>query len=804
VLPKLRVRSRHLAAMVLGEQSRLAAGLFAAGVLLIAGALGIGASSAFGLERSVLLIAGCELFIAGTVVSARRDASLKLNLETFLAHSLAEAVFGLALVCTVVIVLFGQTKPIERLGYVLAALVVVPASLALAWRRSRAREGEERGSSGAVVTLALTAAVLCAAKLASPAHTSLALLLGLVGVRIATALGRRRPGGRAMRQPRLPSVAIAPVLLVIAAAPFVPVAALNFANIAIAAASSTAIVLLVTLVGARPRPVRRVVDVGAVSLCTLLVVYLGRPVLELALNQNYFLGPTTDVLHGHPMLVGTYSHYGFGMFDALAAYFSVSPIGYGTFTLLLSALTALLFAALYVVLRLSTNSQAVAIAGLVVAVVLNVFGQSFYYTYFPSTGVLRFGLVWLVILLSVGAARSARRERLLDVLVLLAVGAPAAWSGETGVYCLGTACAIACIDAATLESAAGARFRAAIRGVARLFAASVCGVLLFTGLTRAATGVWPHWGSYIEFVRLYTTGGLGALPIGAWSPGLALGALYVASAVTLVAVVVLRPALVRERHGAFRAIAGLTAMGSLVFTYFLGRAAPNNLFHVSPPAVALLFVWVGIADATLTNRRTAVIAIAAAMFMGALVVAGERDNVVRKYPHTALAALLGRSPGVTTQLRSLWHNPVVDPQAAHVVRFVSSLGLGHAALIVLLYPSVESEALLRLDRGNAVGTSNPCQESLSVRGTSRVAAGVRALTTGAVLVTSSSSAYAGRLLPIEQYTLALIRSRFTLRQIGADGGGLRAFVLAAHAPATDAGASVLTAPAPIVPRFGCT
>lgn len=726
-----------------------------------------------------------------------------MSLDTFLAHSLAEAVFGVALVCTVVIVLFGQTKPTERLGYVLAVLVVVPASLMVGWRRSRPPEGVENGSSGAMVTLALTAVVLCAAKLASPAHTSLALLIGLVGARIATALGGRHAGPRSMGQARPSFVAIAPALLVIAALPFVPVGALSFINLAIAAASSAAIVLLITLVGVRPLPVRRVVDVSAVSLCTLLVVYLGHPARELALNQNYFLGPTTDILHGHPILVSTFSQYGYGMFDALAAFFSVSPIGYGTFTLLLSALTALLFAAVYAVLRLSTKSQVVAIAGLAVAVVLNVFGQSFSYTYFPSTGVLRFGLVWLVILLSVGAARSARRERLLDVLVLVVVGAAAAWSGETGVYCLGTACAIACIDAAALEDAPRARLRAAKRGVIRLVGASVCGVLLFTGLTRAATGVWPHWGSYFEFIRLYTTGGLGALPIGAWSPGLALGALYVASAVTLVAVVVIRPALVRERHGAFRAIAGLTAMGSLVFTYFLGRAAPNNLLHISPPAVALVFVWVGIAHATLTNRRAAATALAAAMFLGGLVVGGERHNVAGKYPQTALAALLGRSPSVITQLPSLWHNPVVDPQAAHVVRFVSSLGLGHPALIVLLYPSVESEALLRLDRGNAVGTSNPCQESLSTQGASRVATGVRALTAGTVLVTSSASADAGRLLPVEQYALALIRSRFTLRRIRADGRGLEAFALAAHAPPAAVGAGTLAPPAPALPPFGC-
>jgi hypothetical protein len=746
-------------------------------------------------DRAALVTAG----LPGLIPEDKADPA---RLETFLARSLAEAVFGVALVCTTVIVLFGQTKLTERLGYVLSALVVVPASLMLARRRSRTPQGEERGPSDAIVTLALTAAVLCAAKLASPAHTSLALLIGLLGTRIATPLIRPLLG-RSMRHSWRPSAAIAPALLVIAALPFVPGAALNPANLAIAGASSAVMVLLVTRAGPRAQLVRPAVDVGAVVLCALLVVYPGRPAMELALNQNYFLGPTTDVLHGHPVLVNTFSQYGYGMFDALAGFFSVAPVGYGTFTLLLSTLTALLFAAVYFVLRLATRSQVLALAGLVVAVVLNIFGQSFYYTYFPSTGVLRFGLVWLVIVLSVGAARSGHRRRLLDALVLVVVGAAAAWSGEAGVYCLGTACAIACIDAAALASPPRARLHAAIRGVTRLFGASVFGVLLLTVLTRAATGVWPHWGSYFEFIRLYTTGGLGALPIGAWSPGLALGALYVASAVALVAVVMLRPALVRERSGAFQAVAGLTAMGSLVFTYFLGRAAPNNLLHISPPAVALVFVWAGIADATFTNRRTVAAVVAAATFLGALAVTGERDNIAGKYPHTALAALLGRSPGLTTQLASLWHNPVVDPEAAHVVRFVSSLRLGRAPVIVLLYPSVQSEALLRLDRGNAVGTSNPCQESLSTQAASRVATGVRALTTGTVLVTSSASADAGRLLPIERYTLALIRSRFTLRGIGADGRGLEASVLAAPAPARPIGAGVPAAPAPVVPTFGC-
>ena len=719
-----------------------------------------------------------------------------VNFESFLLGAVAEAVFGAAFVCTAMVVLFGQSKPVEQVGYFLVVLLVVPASLALATRRSRRHDARERGTADAVIQLALTVAVICAARLVNSDRTSVLLLLELVVVRAATTI-RPHP----LRRPRSGDerrslIEIVPLLLVMAAVPFVPTATLNGGNIAIAAASALASVAAVKVARGWPLPARRVLDIAAVSLCALVVFYLGHPVKELALNQNYFLGPTIDVLHGHPILVGTFSQYGFGMFDALSAFFSFAPIGYGSFTLLLSSLTALLFVAVYLVLRLSTSSQILAIAGLVVAVALNVFGQVDDFTSYPSTGALRFGLVWLVILLSVAAARSARRVRLLNGLVFVVLGLSAAWSGESGVYCLGTACAITCIDAIALPSSRRVRWRSAVCGVGRCLGASGCGVLLFTVLTHVATGAWPDWNAYADFIRLYTTGGLGALPIGQWSPGLALAAGYAASAAALLAVAGLRPALVRERLASFRAIAGLTAMGALVFTYFLDRAAPNNLFHIAPPAVALVFVWAGVADVTLTNRRTAAIATGATLFMGAFVVAAERHNIARKYPRTALAAVLGSSPGLTNQVRTLWHNPVVDPDAAHVARFVATLGVGRARLIVVLPPQVESEALLRLDQSNAVGTSNPCQESLSARGPARVLAGVRALRTGAILVTDTPSTDGG-LLPIQQYTLAVIRSRFRLRQIGADGRGHRAFVLAARDREQAFG--VIAAPAPTVP-----
>ena len=343
------------------------------------------------------------------------------------------------------------------------------------------------------------------------------------------------------------------------------------------------------------------------------------------------------------------------------------------------------------------------------------------------------------------------------------------------MYCLGTAVALACLDAAVWDGGSRERVRMAARRIAQLVGASVSALLMFTLLTRAFAGAWPNWGGYLYYVRLYTTGGFGNLPIASWSPGLALGAMYTVSAIVIVLLALTRPGFVRERVVAFRAASGLTVLGAVVYTYFLGRAHPNNLIHISPPAIALLFVWLGIARSTLDGRLVVAIASGTAVFLGAMVVASEGHDISEKYPTTALAAVLGGSPSLSSELSTLWRNTVVDPSSVHVAQFVSPFGSRHASPTLLLTPNVQTEALVRLGRANALESSNPCQESLSTQAPGHVAKAVRSLQPGGIVVTSTAPNDAGTLLPIEQYTLELLRARFTLQEIAADGQGMQAF-----------------------------
>ncbi len=784
-------------ATALGERSRLAIGLFVAGgaavvLALAATTLGVAASSAFGWKKATLLIVGCDLIVAGLIVSARRtppvDEDADGDLASLLSGAIADGVMMFAISAAALIALLGQTKPIERLGFFLAVLVVVPLSVTLAWRRQRAGARGQRQQLLAFATLAASAGVLCLARLLalSPAATldaSLFVLLGLLVARAGIALAARfMPADWPRRVPRGALIAATPLVLAAAVTPFVPFGTLSVFDIAVALAAGLASFDLVRAFAGRWSPSRGwilTMDVGVGVLCLLVVIYVGAANfatggIALTGDHNYFLGPANDVLHGHPMLVGTFSQYGFGVMDALAAVFLVVPIGYGTFTLLLSALTALLYVVVYIVLRWSTESLLIAAMGLAVAVVLGTFGTLGYYAWFPSTGVLRFGLPWLVILFSLASARTATHRRLFDALLYATVAVAAVWSGEAGVYCLGTAVALACLDAAVAD--AGWRERALIGAgrVARLLATSIGALLTFTLLTRALAGAWPNWGAYLYYVRLYTTGGLGNLPIDPWSPGLALGAAYTASAIVIVLLVLIRPALVRERIVAFSAAGGLTVLGALVYTYFLGRAHPNNLYHISPPGVALVFVWLGIVRSTFNSRLAVAVASATAVFAGAMVIANESGTLGEKYPSTALAAVLGDAPSLTSEVSTLWHNPIFYPESAHVIQFVSSLKPGHAGVTLLLTPNVATEALLHLGIANAVGSSQPCQESLSSQAPGRAVREVRALRPGGIVVTSSVPTDAGELLPIQQYTFTLLRDRFTLRLIAADGHGMRA------------------------------
>jgi hypothetical protein len=806
----------------LEKRARLTVGsMLAAGALIVALSLTVGDTATVSTRRAVVLILGCELLTAALLIAPGSRMTSDLDVPAFISRCVAETAFGAAIVIAGAIVRFGDSKPVERFGYVAIALVVVPASVVVSRRRS-ARNPQRSSVVGALVPLAIAVVAVCTARLTGSTHTSLTLVITLVFLRVAVETVLRLPSTRAALA-RVPdgrrlggyssAGVIAGLLMMIGALPFMPSVDLHADRVGVALLAAVAIGWVAGWSWASSGALRHAIDAVAVLLSALAVMELNRPDLITILNANYFLGPTNDVLHGHAMLVGTFSQYGVGMFDLLAGFFSIFPLGYGVLTLLLITLTALVFAAIYTIVRIATRAQLLSALCVAVAVTVYVFGQPDFYTAFPSTGALRFGLPWLVIVLAVLGARASEPlvGRRLDAAVIVLVGFASVWSGETGIYCLGTACAIACLDATMIAAPAARRVRSAARRLGRLVAAYVLGILLFTLITRAAAGHWPEWGVYLDFVRLYTTGGEGTLEMTRWSPGLAIGAEYAVSATVLIALLIARPELVRTRTDAFRAATGVTAMGALFYTYFLGRSAPTNLIHISPPAVTLAFIWLGIAASMFNAYRVArAIVVGAVVFIGGLIVLAQHENVDLRFADTALGTLLEHPGRTGSEFQTLADNPPVTQAAVVLERFVSSLPIGHTPVTIFAGPAVESEALLRLGDGNAAGTSQPCQEGLSPTAPARALARVRQLRVGSVLVLGLKLSLGPRATregiglwgttwlawppaPIDQYSLALIRDRFDLRVIARPGYGVTAYRLAGVKRSWNGGASL---PAP--------
>lgn len=776
----------------------LAWGLLAIGVVLVAGACLWGSATPT-TARSALLILGCDVIIAGLWLDA--PAVVAGSAPGPLAIScVAETVFWAVFADAALLLVFGNSQPVARLGYFATLLVVVPAGVVLAWRRSAA--GPSDGARSLTLLL-LVAVSVVVTRLWSSAHVPLTLVVLVVVSRIVTE-GLARAGVLA----RLPANdagwwAAVPVVLALAALVFVPSSTLNLSNLAFAALIGLVAGWVIQRRWGRPAITRWGLDIGIVIATILVVVQLGGPSLITALNGNYFLGPVLDITHGQPILVDTFSQYGVGMFDGLAAVFSVVALGYGTFQLLLSVLTVLWWLVIYAVLRMSTRSQLIAALGLAVGVLLYLFGPVGVFDDYQSTGVLRFGMPWLVIVLSVASARSdAHVRRWLDAAVLVVVAVAAQWSGETAGYTLGTAVAIALLSAAVKPLSIRARARIAALAVLRLTVAFVAGLVLFSVVTRLATGHWPDWGPYLAFVRLYTSGGLGAVQIAQWSTGLAMAWAYAASATVLILLVILRPDLVRARLATFRAVAGLTVLGALVYTYFLGRADPNNLVHISPPLVVLGFVWLDVVNSALGDRRVAAVAGASLVFVGALVVAGVRPNISQRFGQSALGVVTEHPGRLATTFDTIKDNPVISSGSVTVEDFIRKLHIGHRPLLLAVMPIYETEALVRLDRANAVASSNPCQEALSPSGASRLLGRIRKLEPGGVLVTFANPEY-GPLTAYQNYELTLLRARFDLKPLGPAGGPLVAYRLGPVTRTWNGGGGYPQPPAMRTTSAGC-
>ncbi|MCA1657365.1 MAG: hypothetical protein LC713_06615, partial [Actinobacteria bacterium] len=297
------------------------------------------------------------------------------------------------------------------------------------------------------------------------------------------------------------------------------------------------------------------------------------------IHQSFYLGPVADVLHGNAVLVDTFSQYGVGVIYLLALVFNVVPLGYGPMRLVSGGATGLAYAAGYGALRLAGCRRATAACALALGIAITQLDIVVGYlgSDFPSVGGLRFGPAYVLILVVVARARSQAHGRKLRASELVVVGISAIWSVEALVYALAIAFAAEGVAAASSPASGRPWARRWVAGVSGAVGAAIVAIAALILITRAVSGQWPDWGSYLAFLTLYssrTVPGVLTFPsISAWSSGFAVGFVYLASAVTtarLTSVARSWP----DLGPRLAAAAALTAFGTVSFSYWITHGAP--------------------------------------------------------------------------------------------------------------------------------------------------------------------------------------------------------------------------------------
>ncbi len=510
-------------------------------------------------------------------------------------------------------------------------------------------------------------------------------------------------------------------------------------------------------------------------------------------HQDWLLGPANQLLGGGALLVGVpVSQYGVGFIYFLGAWFHIAPIGYGTYGLLDGIVTGLFYVCAYALLRIAGTRRALAIGVLALAVVAFVYHLYYEVGSLPQQGPLRFGLPMVIVLAEATALRFIRAARALRVLALIVLGVAAIWSLEMFIY---TSITYVALVLFRVWLTPGDRRRRLVRELALAVGACVAAHLILVVWTVAATGQLPDWGQYLTYVDALVLGHVAAGQISygfaAWSPGLALGAGSLGSALTVALLMRRAPGLVRAAPVRFLGLAGTSVYAVVLFSYTDNRSSTYLLPYVALPLLLAGALWLTVlleapAPRLLRAGTLGLAVIGAALMVGVAwpTVGTEfRDSaLVRSYPGGGLRAALAR----------LWHPPAIDPRAPAAVRLLERDVPGRRALVVLPdLPDLGTEILMRSHRSSPLFMGDPKADGFidPSEWTGKLRTQLAALRPGALMLTDPAGLLIaaqlrgrspelplhhpiGSFNPQLEWILQRLAGRFTLRPVARTDGGL--------------------------------
>jgi hypothetical protein len=407
----------------------------------------------------------------------------------------------------------------------------------------------------------------------------------------------------------------------------------------------------------------------------------------------------------------------------------------------------------------------------------------------------------VVILAAVGAARWPRRSGAALAAQLSVVALSSVWALEAFVYTVGTFGAIACFRAWALPGPG--RMASLVRTGALTAVACVAAHVVFAAATLAATEQLPDWGQYLAYLNEFLFGHVGDLTydFSHWSAGLPVGAAYLASAAAFVLVIRRRRDLVEGEPAALIALCGLTAYGIVLFTYFVNRSADHILPYVSLPVLMAGTLWLSLLlrGALVESRSLRLGGLAFALPLAVLLVSVAWSSIGSRFPRTALAHAVPGGEPLGEALRRLWHPPPINPRAPEGEALLNRYMPGEGRVPIIVTPDLETEILIRSDRANGLGLSDPTEDSFvasqNLPHVRRAVEGLRRgdrllMETVALKVLAAYRAQPSRdpltdpvdqkqLAPLQEWALKRIGQRFGIRVVHRDDQG---FVVATLTP----------------------
>lgn len=435
-------------------------------------------------------------------------------------------------------------------------------------------------------------------------------------------------------------------------------------------------------------------------------------------HGNLYLGAANAILHGSHLLVDEVSQYGVGSIYLLAALFELIPIDYGTLSLIDAVLSAVVFAAGYLILRMAGTGRLLGLGAMAVTVIVLAWGLTFPIGGIVQNGAIRFGLLpvslvfFRIASIRLAGGGRAGLARVSGWLAWAVVGLSAIWALEALLYTTATLTGLVLAEAMTRPP--GSRRRWILGRVVRALIAWAGFHLAFAIYILIAAGQLPDWGMYISYLRDFLVGKVGDLTYDfePWSPGLLVGFGYLASATATALAIWRRRDWFDANQVAFIALAGLSLYGLIQFSYFDNRSLATILPFLCFPLLLSATIWLDLIQrdpgAGPALRRGAV---AVALTLAAVTVSTVWPDARERSTDTALAYALPGGRSLADGLERLGDMPPLTGGADEGERLLRKYMPGESESAVATRYDLDLNILIRADRANRLGIADANEAS---------------------------------------------------------------------------------------------